>query len=267
MSEQSTIYSARALLHGVAMLRTDTWRVRFPLRFDLLLVFAGGVAAHGCNAHASAAPAGPDAPVPTKETCGLPPHANVCLGRMDVPSKFEVKFRQGARSSIAAVLSEALEPALTEFIQQHAADPKIAASWKDHDAPAIVTAEREHYTKSINITTNRGLGALWVRIFSHNIAYEGVPSTDGTRHVPVNRYAMRFETAGDVANTIAHEVAHAAGLTHPDSDGNLSRAFCEPPYVIGTLVQKIAEGDAWRWKSSGDCACFAPDAKQEACVP
>jgi hypothetical protein len=204
-----------------------------------------------------------------EETCGMPPHAQICIGTIDVPSKFRSKFRKGAEESIAAIFSEKFEPALADFIQRHAAVPAIAEPWKGQEAAAIVTAERARYTRAISIVTKGGISGWFSRLFHHNVAYEGVQEPDGSRRIPVNRFGMSQATPGAVANTIAHEVAHAVGLRHPDSEraSGLSRAFCEPPYVIGSIVRQIAEGDAWRFNPSFDCHCFAPGATQETCVP
>jgi hypothetical protein len=187
---------------------------------------------------------------------------------MTVPPSDDGKFQEGARESIAAVFSPELGEKLAAFMMDHARDPKIATAWNGYDAPRIVDEERAHYTSAIGITTYDGAGALFYKILKHNIAFEGRTDPDGGRDVPMNRFALPGRTAGDIANTIAHEVSHAAGLTHPDSDeGRLPRAFCEPPYVIGTIVQQVAEGADWRWSSAGDCACLKPDVQQEACVP
>ena len=180
---------------------------------------------------------------------------------------FNSKFKRGVQESIEAVFSDRFERALADFIRLHASVSSIADSWKGQEAPAVSASERTHYTSSINIVTKGGASGWLSRKFAHNVAYEGVTKTDGTRDIPVNRYGMRQATPGAIANTIAHEVAHAIGLRHPDSDTNLQRAFCEPPYVIGTIVRQIAEGPEWRWNSSFDCGCFKPGANQVACVP
>lgn len=202
-----------------------------------------------------------------EQNCGLPPHANVCVGTVQVPAQFNSKFKRGVQESIEAVFSDKFEPALADFIRLHAGAPSIADSWKGQEASAVSAAERTHYTNAINIVTKGGVSGWLSRKFKGNVAYEGVTKADGTRDIPVNRYGMPRATPGAIANTIAHEVAHAIGLRHPDSDTNLPRAFCEPPYVIGTIVRQIAEGNDWRWDSSFDCGCFKPGVTQDACVP
>jgi hypothetical protein len=201
-----------------------------------------------------------------EQNCGLPPHANVCIGTVQVPAQFNSKFERGVQDSIEAVFSDGFERALADFIRLHAGVPSIADSWRGQ-AAAVSASERTHYTNSINIVTKGGVSGWMSRTFAHNVAYEGVTKANGTHDIPVNRYGMRLATPGAIANTIAHEVAHVIGLRHPDSDTNLPRAFCEPPYVIGTIVRQIAEGPEWRWNSSFDCGCFAPGANQNACVP
>jgi hypothetical protein len=199
--------------------------------------------------------------------CAPAPNAAVCVGSMTVPPGDEARFQDGAKKAIDAVLSPDFESKLSAFMLAHSTAPAIEASWRGWDAPRIALEERNHFTNQIGVHTYDGPGALYYRIFKHNIAFEGVPDDAGNRSVPINRFALKGRTATDIANTLSHEVAHAVGLTHPDSDTNLPRAFCEPPYVIGTIVEQIVEGADWKWSSSGDCKCFEPGADQATCVP
>lgn len=85
--------------------------------------------------------------------------------------------------------------------------------------------------------TYGGIKGLWLFVFYHNIAYDGTESGP----ILLNRIPLKKRTSESIANTIAHEVSHRIGLTHPHSDSNLNIAYKEPPYIIGDIIEDIIE--------------------------
>lgn len=76
----------------------------------------------------------------------------------------------------------------------------------------------------------------WVKFrFWGNIAYDGVASGP----ILLNRIPLKHRGYPDIANTLAHEISHRAGLSHPSSNKDLSIAEKEPPYVIGDIVEEL----------------------------
>ena len=127
-----------------------------------------------------------------------------------------------------------------DFRDVHSDDGRHAAAWEGVDPDRTVIAMQAALDGQ-RVATYGGLRGWFLRTFFGNTAYDG--SADGP--ILLNRAALP-RSAPSIANTFAHEIAHRAGLRHPHSGSSLAVARCEPPYVIGSLVEKHASGAAWR---------------------
>ncbi len=182
--------------------------------------------------------------------CGSVPNDGVCLGTIDVPPEQRAAFLEAGHLAIDAVFSDAFESDLKAFVATHTIDGAYAPAWKGVDADAVVKDMRRVIAGQ-RIATYGGVGGWFKHTFAGNVAYDGV--ADGP--IRLNRWALPRSPVS-LANTIAHEVAHRIGLKHPSSGGDQSVAKCEPPYVIGSLVEKQALGDKWKG-SLNDCSILA----------
>jgi hypothetical protein len=177
--------------------------------------------------------------------CGSPPHDSVCLGELDVPERYRADFNQAARLAVDGIYSEQFERELAAFIRDHTGSGAHAERWMGLTAESVI----ERLRQGINgqrITTYGGLIAKLNYRANGNLAYDGAESGP----IRVNREALP-RAAAEIANTIVHEVAHRTGLKHRKK-GRSAPARCEPPYVIGTLVEKWALGARWR-RRADDC--------------
>jgi hypothetical protein len=89
----------------------------------------------------------------------------------------------------------------------------------------------------LRVDTYTGPKALFMYAVFNNIALDGGKSGP----IYMNYFPMRKRTIAEMAGTIAHEVAHRIGLTHPHSGKDRAISLKEPPYVIGDLVTEMVE--------------------------
>jgi hypothetical protein len=184
-------------------------------------------------------------PSPIKGACGTtsPEARTCCLGSMDVPRRQQQLFIDGSRKAIDILYSQEFADNLARYVATLPDSYKQQSAWKNVDAQQTVQELRKKVC-GLNITTYGGPRGLWVKVFSGNIAYDGEGS-DPNSPIRINRWGLANRTAEQVANTIAHEAAHRVGLHHPSSGKDLIAANCEPPYIIGDLVEALAKGKKW----------------------
>jgi hypothetical protein len=178
--------------------------------------------------------------------CGSGAQSAICFGAIEVPDDQHATFSLAARQTVDAVHSREFAEDLRDFAARYGADGDHAAAWAGVD-PVATIAALQAGVPGQKVATYGGLRGWFLRAFFGNVAYDG--SADGP--ILLNRAALP-RSAPSIANTFAHEIAHRAGLRHPHSSRNLATARCEPPYVIGTLVEKHAAGPDWR-PDSDDC--------------
>ncbi|RXZ66554.1 hypothetical protein [Pelagerythrobacter rhizovicinus] len=181
--------------------------------------------------------------------CGSDAWSTVCFGTIDAPDDQAAVFSMAARQTIDVLHSPEFARDLRDFVARHGVEGPHAAAWADVDPTGTVEALKAHLPGQ-RVATYGGLRGWFLKTFFGNIAYDG--SADGP--ILLNRAALPRE-APSIANTFAHEIAHRAGLRHPHSSGALTIARCEPPYVIGSLVEKHAAGPTWQ-PGSDDCHLF-----------
>lgn len=181
--------------------------------------------------------------------CGSPPHQATCLGPMTVREDSADEYRAASRMAIDGVASPGFAVDLEQFLASSARSGRHAAAWAGvSDARQVVSGLMEGL-QGVAVHTLSDASSLWWKLKSWgtNNALEG----DGDGPILVNAY-YKADSA-TFANTIAHEAAHRGPLrlSHPHYGSDNTAGLCEPPYVIGSLVQKQAEGS--RWSPKGHC--------------
>jgi hypothetical protein len=180
------------------------------------------------------------------KSCGSDRNENICLGQLLVPEKYKLTIEEAGRDAINALYSDGFAEDFALFLSRHGSDGPHAKAWNSVDQTSTISALKDKVHGQA-ISTYGGLRGWFVNFVYGNVAYDG----GATGPIRLNRAALP-RSVSSIANTIAHEVAHRAGLTHPHSDDRLEIARCEPPYVIGSLVEKHIVGPKWK-ASSNDC--------------
>ncbi|NHZ88360.1 hypothetical protein F2P45_04865 [Massilia sp. CCM 8733] len=163
-------------------------------------------------------------------------HTEICAGKIVAPQASIENIRSGVRVAIDAIYSLRFEKTLNEFYIKNAKSGPHSAAWVGFDAETVANQLRTSI-KNVEIVTYGGLWAFVLRFGpAQNIAYDG----DGNGPIRLNEWALP-RSIPSLGNTVGHEVAHKVGLTHPSSSINRAVANCEPPYVIGALIEKLAQ--------------------------
>jgi len=188
--------------------------------------------------------------------CGSGQNHRVCMGKLDVPERHRPAFVEAARMAVDGLHSDQFKRELEASIRDHAHSGDHAKYWRGVTADQVIPAMRRAIHGQ-EVTTYGGIGAWFNNRLWGNLAYDGTESGP----ILVNREGLpRSSTAtansASIANTIAHEVAHRVGLSHR-RQGRSAAARCEPPYVIGTLIERQVLGASWR-RDSGDCERLPP---------
>jgi hypothetical protein len=215
--------------------------------------FATCAIALACNAGSLALAGSPR----DRDLCGTGRNASVCFTSVDRAGKIsrEQRARLVAAAPVAIdiVSSRAFAAELKAF---HAALPDewVATNryWRNFDPADAIAATRSSFA-GLHIDTVGGMRARFAARFSGNLAYEGSadPRT-GERNIRLNRYRLD-RPLGALVNTYVHEAAHKGGYSHRSKQGEDQK--CEPPYVMGQLVQKLAEPDKWAAFAATRNAC------------
>lgn len=188
--------------------------------------------------------------------CGSPPHQAVCVNQMTVREDKVEEFQTSSRLAIDAIASEGFRSDLTAFIANHARTGGHSAAWSRVNDAGGVVAGLLQGIQGVSVATMSDMMGAWYKIKSRggNMALEG----NGEGPILVNPFYQG--SRADYANTIAHEAAHRAPLFLEHPSYRFRRhdiGECEPPYVIGSLVQKQIEGPSWQW-TGDDCALLEP---------
>lgn len=148
-------------------------------------------------------------------------------------------FDSAVALTIKAIYSDEFEKQLDSYIKDSVGTTgEHVEAWKNLKASEIVKKMKEQINGTY-ADTYGGIVGLWKFIFYGNLAY------DGTETGPIlfNRIPLKKRTPSSMVNTIAHEVSHRVGLTHPHSSvrGKFKVALKEPAYIIGDIVEEIAK--------------------------
>ncbi len=182
--------------------------------------------------------------------CGSGAGSDVCFGTMWVPAEHSAAFVKASGQVIDAVHSPQFLQDLQAFQNQLASSGPHAPAWTDVRAPDVVAAMKIAM-QGMRIDTYGEVNGFVLRLVQGNVAFMGPP--DGP--IQMNRWAL-LRSSESLANTLAHELAHRVGLQHPHGDSNSAVAQCEPPYVVGSLVEKQLVGPGWT-PGRFDCALLA----------
>lgn len=144
------------------------------------------------------------------------------------------EFEKAAKYTIEAIYSEDFSRGLANHIENNIGSGPQVAAWKGVSSDETVMRMREAIDGAY-AETYGGTKGLWLSVIYGNIAYDG--TKDGP--IKLNRWSLRGRGIGKIANTIAHEVAHRIGLTHPGIKISQDVANKEPPYVIGDIIERI----------------------------
>jgi hypothetical protein len=173
------------------------------------------------------------APLGTVErSCGTGPNASICAGRMRVPETRVDEFRRAGQIAIDRVFSPEFERGVRDFMAARARQPDMAEDWSDWTPETVVATLRSEIPGAELGTWDDPQAWVWKRLFN-TLAFDAKPP----RPAVVNRWGLPGRSAASLANTIVHEAAHKGGMTHVGADRE-----CGPPYVVGTLVERLEEG-------------------------
>lgn len=160
------------------------------------------------------------------------------FGESKMPCKKVSDFNIASEQAIKAIFSDEFEIQLENWIKDSVGVGEHTKAWEGLNAHDVVTKMRSQI-RGTYADTYGGIKGLWLYIFYHNLAKEGPRSGP----ILLNRIPLKKRTSASISNTIAHEVSHRIGLTHPHSNirGKFKVAEKEPPYVVGDIVQGIIE--------------------------
>jgi len=170
-----------------------------------------------------------------QKTCGTGTNVNQCSGTLEVPVKDTALVRQGVQIAISHVYSDAFANEVERFMTTNPDAIQAHSDWASLTPAGIVSNLRANMDEA-RLGTYDGFRAWyyhhmpWIK----NLAFEA----SETLPARINRWGIPGRSAASIANTIVHEGAHAADLTHYDENN-----VCAPPYVLGEIVQRL-ENDA-----------------------
>lgn len=144
-------------------------------------------------------------------------------------------FREAARLTALAIYAPEFEQRLAYYMEHTMGEGPHVAAWKGVMAKEVVAKMRSHVNGTY-VRTYGGAVGLWKYWVYGNLAYDGSESGP----ILINRTGLKKRSSVSLSNTMAHEIAHRIGLTHPHSDDDLEIAYKEPPYVIGDIIEEIA---------------------------
>jgi hypothetical protein len=178
--------------------------------------------------------------------CGSAPNESTCLGETTIPIEHEELFLKASKQAIDIVSSDEFKQALIMFSETNTLSGAHVSAWSGVDVksiPDLLMADLH----GLEISTFGGLSGLAKKLLF------GTQAKEGTEDGPIlfNRWSLKRSSAS-IANTIVHEAAHRIGLSHPSRANNEDVGLCEPPYVIGSLIEKQIEGS--NWKPKGHCS-------------
>lgn len=158
----------------------------------------------------------------------------VKLGEMIVPEDREDDFKKAACAAVQVLYSDEFRNELGDYISKHASQGEFSAAWEGWDVDKIIAGLKDKIN-GIQVVTYGGPVA-WLKLkTSGNLAYDGQEGGP----IRLNEPGLNGRDVASIANSIIHEVSHRVGMTHPHSSSDFSTALSEPPYVIGSILERI----------------------------
>jgi hypothetical protein len=164
-----------------------------------------------------------------EKSCGTGNNINRCSGTLQVPVNDTALIRQGAQIAIDRVYSDAFASEVERFMVANRASIGSHPDWVNLTPAGVVSNLRSKMDEA-RLGTHDGPGAWYYHYIHDSLALE---STE-TLPARINRWGIPGRSAASIANTIVHEAAHAADLTHNDD-----HVACAPPYVLGEIIQRL----------------------------
>jgi len=180
--------------------------------------------------------------------CGTTPFDTVCLGETTVPSEHKELFLVSSNQAIDVISSQAFKDDLANFIKLHSTSGKHSAAWSGVDTTSIPQRLLQE-VQGMQISTFGGIKGLFYKVFYGTKALEG----DAVGPILLNRWFLPRSSAS-IANTIVHEAAHRIDFSHPSVKKDSKTANCEPPYLIGSLIEKHILGSNWHPNENMHCS-------------
>ena len=181
--------------------------------------------------------------------CGTQAAANICLGKQAIPKQHTKLFYKASQQVIDTLSTPEFERELKAFIHQYSRGGAHSRAWRFFNMDNIQVALLEK-VNGLEIETFGGTKGAYHAFVTGNKAFAGGEKTP----ILLNRWALP-RPSESIAATIAHEATHRVGYTHPHSKDAFKVALCEPPYVIGSIVEKLLLGE--RFNSKGHCQFLA----------
>ncbi len=160
----------------------------------------------------------------------------ITFGKSQFPCYKQNDFTKAVELTIQAIYSKEFETQLEDHIRNKIGTGAHVDAWKNVTTHDVVTSMRSEINGKY-VDTYGGIAGWWKYLRYGNLAYDGTL----TGPIRINRAPLKGRSATSLSGTIAHEVAHRIGLTHPHSDINLSIAKKEPAYVVGDIIEAITE--------------------------
>jgi len=180
--------------------------------------------------------------------------------QIKAPAKYEALLTQSRQLALDTIQTDQFENELVRFYEAYRLSGAIE-SWQN-----IANTKRARYDEMwaklpietiisdlrqtapiLGVSTFGGFKGWRLDLCCGTLALDG----KSTGPMLLNRYALPRPKI-QVAGTIVHEAAHRIGLSHVNYSKTPRLGKCEPPYVIGQLLQRQLEGDAWTYDGN-DC--------------
>ena len=136
-----------------------------------------------------------------------------------VPCYKEDDIKKAIELTIEAVYSSKFEHLLNNYIADSIGTGPHTDAWKGVTAHNVVSVMKAKLQNTYLETYGGPLALYKYRVYG-NLAYDGILNGP----IRINRIPLRERSVPSISATIAHEISHRAGLTHPSSRKKLSIA-------------------------------------------
>ena len=171
--------------------------------------------------------------VTMEPVCGSGPNAAVCMTPKRIPEESAETYKAAVRQAIDIAKSPEFAEGFGQYVSRaHRRDASFSEDWKGVSAVESITDLRSQLAR-LDVATYGGIRGWGSSLFLGTRAREG----ETTGPILINRFPSA--DASDLVNSIVHEAAHRAGLTHLHGDRN-----CGPPYILGALAERISRAES-----------------------